>query len=211
MLIWKILLPLTAYLLGNFNAGIVFSRLIYKKDIREHGSRNPGTTNAFRVLGKAAGFLVLFFDALKGAMAVLLARWLLPGMELWTAVAGLCAMLGHIFPVLYKFKGGKGVATTAGVTLAAQPKVLFTLLGPFFALLFGTKYMSLASVSAAALLPLVSLAWNRWQFTPIIWMALAQAVLMIFMHRENIRRLAQGKESRLFQGKEKVVADRKVM
>ena len=203
MLIWKILIPIIAYLLGNFNAGIVFSRLFFKKDIREHGSKNPGTTNAFRVLGKAAGFLVLFFDALKGTLAVLLARGLLPGMELWTAIAGFCAMLGHVFPALYRFKGGKGVATTAGVTLAARPKVLFTLLGPFFAILFGTKYMSLASISGAALLPLVSFAWNGWQFTPIVWMALAQGLLVIFTHRGNIKRLIEGSENRLFQGKGK--------
>ena len=115
-------------------------------------------------------------------------------------MAGFCAVL---FPVLYGFRGGKGVATTSGVTAAAQPKVMFTLLGPFFAILFGTRYMSLASALTAALLPLASLAWNRWQFTPMVWMSLAQGLLVIFMHRANIRRLANRSESRLFEKKEK--------
>jgi len=139
-------------------------------------------------------------DACKGAAAVLLAKWLLPGQALWAAMAGFCAVL---FPVLYGFRGGKGVATTSGVTAAAQPKVMFTLLGPFFAILFGTRYMSLASALTAALLPLASLAWNRWQFTPMVWMSLAQGLLVIFMHRANIRRLANRSESRLFEKKEK--------
>jgi len=203
MPVWKLLLPPIAYMLGNFNAGIVLSRLFFKKDIREHGSKNPGATNAFRVLGKATGVLVLFADACKGAAAALLTKWLLPGDELWAAAAGFCAVLGHVFPVLYKFRGGKGVATASGVTAAAQPKVMFTLLGPFFAILFGTRYMSLASVSVAALLPLASLAWNRWQFTPIVWMSLAQGLLVILMHRGNIRRLVNHSESRLFEKKAK--------
>jgi len=203
MLAWKISVPLIAYLLGNFNAGIVLSKLFFKKDIREHGSKNPGATNAFRVLGKVTGFLVLFADACKGAAAVLLAKWLLPGEVLWAAAAGFCAVLGHVFPALYKFRGGKGVATASGVTAAAQPKVMLTLLGPFFAILFGMRYMSLASVSVAALLPLASLAWNRWQFTPMVWMSLAQGLLVIFTHRGNIRRLANRSENRLFEKKKK--------
>lgn len=195
----KLLLPFFSYLLGNFNSGIIFSKLFYRKDLRKHGSKNPGATNAFRVLGKASGFLVLFFDALKGAMAVLLAKWLLPGEELWLAVAGFCVTLGHIFPALFRFKGGKGVATAAGVAAAAQPGALLTLLlGPFFALLFGTGYMSLASVVSAALLPPVSLAWNRWRFTPLCWMSLAQGIVVIAMHHGNIRRLLRHEESRLF-------------
>ena len=160
--------------------------------------------NPFKSVAVAlVAFAVLFADALKGAAAVLLAQWLLPGDGLWAAMAGFCAVLGHVLPVLYRFRGGKGVAAAAGVTAAAQPKVMLTLLGPFFAVLFGTRYMSLASVSVAALLPLASLAWNHWQFTPMVWMSLAQGLLVIFMHRGNIRRLANRSENRLFGKKEK--------
>ena len=200
-MIWKLLTPLFAYLLGNFNAGIIFSRLFFRKDLREHGSKNPGTTNAFRVLGKASGFLVLFTDALKGAAAIFLTKWLLPDEELWLAVVGFCVTLGHIFPVFFKFRGGKGVATTAGVTVASQPKVLVALLGQFFVILFGTRYMSLASIISAALLPLVSLAFHHWQFTPLVWMGLAQGIVIIAMHHTNIKRLLRHEENQLFNKK----------
>ena len=202
MLIWKIVVPLATYLLGNFNSAIIFSWLIYRKDVREYGSKNAGTTNAFRTFGKGAGALVLVFDALKGIAAILLAKCLLPGQELWAAVAGFCVTLGHIFPVVFKFKGGKGMATSAGVLGAAQPKVLLTLLAPFLLLCFGTRYMSLASVSVAMLSPLVTLAWNGWHPTPLFWANLALAVLITFMHRENIKRLLNGTENKLF-GKKK--------
>ena len=196
---YRILVPAAAYLLGNFNAGIVFSRLIFKKDLRRHGSQNPGATNAFRVLGRAAGFLVLFFDALKGALAVAAAQWLFPG-EFWPCLAGLFVVLGHVFPVLFKFKGGKGVATTAGVTLLLQPPVLLLELVPFFLLLFGTKYMSVASLACGLLLPVITLLWHR-QIAPLFWLSLALGLLILFTHRENIRRLIKREENKLFQKK----------
>ncbi|MCL2105921.1 MAG: glycerol-3-phosphate 1-O-acyltransferase PlsY [Oscillospiraceae bacterium] len=201
VLFWKIAALVIAYLLGNFNSGILFSKLLFHKDIREHGSKNPGTTNAFRILGKGAGSLVLFADTLKGALAILIAGWLAPGSELWLALAGVCVTLGHIFPVLFKFKGGKGMATTSGVALAAQPVVYFTLLGPFCAILFGTRYMSLASLSVALLLPPTALAWNGWRFTPLIWMYIFQGITIIATHHANIRRLLNGTENRLFNNK----------
>ena len=194
-----ILVPVAAYLLGNFNAGIVFSTLIFKKDLRRHGSRNPGATNAFRVLCGAAGSLVLFFDALKGAAAVALARWLLPG-AYWPCAAGLLAVLGHVFPALFKFKGGKGVATAAGVTLLLQPAVLLLDLVPFFILLFGLRYMSVASIASALLLPVITFLLHG-QITPPFWLGLALGALIVFTHRENIRRLMQHEENKLFQKK----------
>jgi len=185
-----------AYLLGNFNSGIVFSRLLYKKDLRCLGSKNPGATNAFRVLGHAAGFLVLFFDALKGAAAVALANWLLPG-ACWPCLAGLLAVLGHVFPALFKFKGGKGVATAAGVTLMLQPPVFLLELIPFFIMLFGFRFMSLASITCGSLLPVINFLWRR-QITPLFWMSLILDLLILFTHRENIKRLIRREENKLF-------------
>jgi len=204
MLYLKILVPILAYLLGNLNFGILVSKLVYKEDIREQGSGNAGSTNAFRVYGKAAGVFVLVADALKGVAAVLLAQWLLGGENngLWPALAGLCVMLGHIYPALFKFKGGKGVATTAGVMAAQQPFAFLTLLVfPFASLLFTLKYMSVASISAAVLLPVAIFAWSGWQLTPLFWVSIAQAAVIIFAHRENIKRLLAGNENKLFQKK----------
>jgi len=207
-MLWKMLALAAAYLIGNLNFGIIVSRAVFKKDIRLFGSGNPGTTNAFRVLGKAAGFFVLFADALKGTGAVLLARRL-PGCEgeLWPALAGLCVMLGHIYPVVFKFRGGKGVATSAGVMAALQlPVFLALLLGPFAVALLTVKYMSVASLACAALLPGATLIWHRlqagcWEATPLFWVSIAQAALVIFAHRGNIKRLAEGTENKLFQKK----------
>jgi len=194
-----ILVPIAAYLLGNFNSGIIFSWLLHKKDLRQLGSKNPGTTNAFRVLGRATGILVLFFDALKGIAAVALANWLLPG-QIWPCIAGFFVVLGHIFPVLFKFKGGKGVATTAGVTLFLQPPVLLLVLPPFFALLFGLKYMSVAAMVGTLLLPFISLMWFR-SVTPMFWLNLVLWLFIVFTHRENIKRLLRHEENKLFQKK----------
>ena len=196
---YHVLVPAAAYLLGNFNSGIVFSKLIFKKDLRRHGSKNPGATNAFRVLGRAAGFLVLFFDALKGTLAAAIAQRLLPG-DFWPCLAGLLVVLGHVFPILFRFKGGKGVATTTGVTLLLQPQVFLLELLPFFLLLFGLKYMSAASVTCGLLLPLLTFLWHR-QVTPLFWLSLVLGLLIVYTHRENIRRLARGEENKLFQKK----------
>jgi len=197
---WQmIFVPIAAYLLGNFNSGIIFSWLLHKKDLRQLGSKNPGTTNAFRVLGRATGILVLFFDALKGVAAVALANWLLPG-QVWPCIAGFLVVLGHIFPVLFKFKGGKGVATTAGVTLFLQPPVLLIALIPFFSLLLGVKYMSVASIVSTLLLPVISLLWFRG-ITPMVWLSLCLGLFIVFTHRENIKRLLRHEENKLFQKK----------
>jgi len=201
--------PIIAYLIGNLNFGILVSRAVYKKDIRTLGSGNPGSTNAFRVFGKAAGSFVLLADALKGAGAVLLVRWLLgdAGGGLWPAVAGLCVTLGHVFPAAFRFKGGKGVATTAGVLAALQFPVLLALLAcPFAVLLLTVKYMSVASLASAALLPAATLVWQRlrtgaWELTPLFWLSLAQAAVIFYAHRSNIQRLARGTENKLFQKK----------
>jgi glycerol-3-phosphate acyltransferase PlsY len=206
---WKILIPTLAYLIGNLNFGIIVSRLFFKKDIRLFGSGNPGATNAFRVLGKAAGVFVLLADSLKGAAAVLLARRFLGDADggLWPAMAGLCVMLGHIFPAAFKFRGGKGVATTAGAMAALQPPVFFALLAcPFAALLFLSGYMSVASIACALALPPATLLWHRlqtgaWELTPLFWVTVAQAATVVFAHRSNIKRLRSGTESKLLRKK----------
>ena len=208
---WKILVPIIAYLIGNLNFGIIVSRIFFKKDIRLFGSGNPGTTNTFWVFGRAAGVFVLLADALKGVGAVWLAKWLLGGEDngLWPALAGLCVMLGHIYPVAFKFKGGKGVATTAGVMAFLQPPVFLAMLVfPFATLLLTVKYMSVASLACGLLLPVATLINHRiqagvWEFTPLFWVTIAQSAVAIFAHRSNIQRLIDGTENKLFQKKKK--------
>jgi glycerol-3-phosphate acyltransferase PlsY len=195
----KLFVLLFSYFLGNFNSGFIFSKLFFQKDLRCHGSKNPGATNAFRVFGGIAGTFVLLLDSGKGALAAAVARRLFPG-ELLPCLAGLCVVLGHIWPVLLRFKGGKGVATSAGVALVLQPSALLLDLVPFFILLFGTGYMSLASMACGLLLPVISLL-RHGRFSPVVWLSFVQGLLIVFAHRENIKRLRRHTESKIFQKK----------
>jgi glycerol-3-phosphate acyltransferase PlsY len=183
-----------AYLLGSVSFAIVVSRLMRLPDPRSYGSKNPGATNVLRTGKKAAAVLTLAGDAGKGWLAVWLAYFYTLD-PVAAAAAGLAAFLGHLYPVFHRFRGGKGVATAAGVLfglnlwLGVGTLVTWVVIVAFF------RYVSLASLVAA--LFAACYAWWLFGMQPISWAALVMALLLIWRHRENIRRLAAGTESKL--------------
>ena len=192
-----------AYLLGSISFGIIISRLEHKDDIRKHGSGNAGMTNALRVYGKRTAAFVFVGDFLKGTLCVYLCS-IITGSIIGAYLAGLFVILGHLFPVYFGFKGGKGVATAAGAILALDPIVLLMLAVPFVLILFTTYYMSLASITVAVLFPIfTAIRQFFWLKNPpeVCWITTIFAVviggLVIYMHRANIKRLCNGTENRL--------------
>jgi len=196
----SLLLILSAYLLGAIPFGLLFSRWFTGKDPRQHGSGNIGATNAMRTGGKKVGICTLLADIAKGALPVAVAMSIQDDPRVINAVA-LAAFLGHIFPIYLKFKGGKGVATMFGVLIPWLPWVAVTSFAVWLILFKLTRYVSLASILAGLLLPL--LAWglasiqhqNLHPSTLILCTCLA--FLMIARHHENIVRLWQGTESKI--------------
>jgi glycerol-3-phosphate acyltransferase PlsY len=192
-----------AYLLGSIPFGYLLVRLRGGGDVRESGSGGTGATNVTRRAGKWAGMLTLLLDALKGATAVLVARLLLPaGAEWWVAAAAAAVVVGHVFPVWLKFRGGKGVATGLGVFLVLAPLAVLCALSAFVVIVWVSRYVSLGSIIAAAILPFA--VWSSGALrgrnsvpTPAVVVAAVGAALIIYMHRANIERLLQGKENRL--------------
>ncbi|MBA3243191.1 MAG: glycerol-3-phosphate 1-O-acyltransferase PlsY [Acidobacteria bacterium] len=201
----QVLLVLLAYLLGSIPFGYLVVRVRGGGDVRESGSGGTGATNVTRRAGRSAGVLTLLLDASKGALAVVIARWLVgteAGVNWWVLVAALAAVVGHIFPVWLGFKGGKGVATGLGVFLALTPLAVLCALPVFVVVVWATRYVSLGSMTAAAILPLcVWLLGARGGFSenpaPLMTAALIGAALIIFKHRANIGRLLRGEESKL--------------
>ena len=187
---------LAGYLLGSVSFSIILSRVRYQDDIRRHGSGNAGMTNTLRTYGKLSAVLVLLGDAAKGALAGWLG-WLLAG-EAGMYVAGLLAVIGHMAPVFFDFRGGKGVATAAGFILVSNPPVFLLLLVVFLAVVFLSRYVSLGSVTVAVLYPLGSLFFRGpsgvWQSALCPFFI---AALVIWAHRSNIKRLATGTENKL--------------
>ncbi len=181
-----------AYLLGSIPFGVLFARA-QSVDLREHGSGNIGATNVARVLGKKAGILTLIGDALKGWLAVALTSWVL-GNPVAIAVAGLMAFFGHLFSVFLKFKGGKGVATGLGIHLYMMPMASLGAMGVFAFTLWISSYVSLSSIIASIVLPIFGIILKAP--LPYVYMSLVIAVLVIFKHHENIRRIVAGTESK---------------
>lgn len=196
------------YLLGSLNFGIILSKLLYHEDIRSFGSGNAGSTNMLRTYGKKTAALTLACDMLKGALAVLIGGLLLnpaAGAKIdGIAIAALFVVLGHIFPCFYHFKGGKGVATIAMVILVTRPLIFVLLLAVFIVIVAGTRYVSLGSIISVMLFPVLL---NRLDTDyPMGWyhfISVFMALLIVFMHRSNIKRLLAGKESKVSFGKKK--------
>lgn len=188
------------YLIGSINPAIIFSKLMFHDDIRTHGSGNAGATNTLRTYGKKISAAVFVCDLLKAAIAVAFG-WLMMGRTFGGAAAGFFVVLGHMFPVFYKFKGGKGVACAAVVALMMSPiSFLFCLL-VFIIIVVGTKFVSLGSVIAIGLYPLFVSAFPNQNRSAVGLFAVLMAVFVIFMHRENLKRIAAGEESKLSFGK----------
>lgn len=198
---------LLAFLLGSLPTAFVMGKL-KGIDIRTVGSGNVGATNAFRVLGKAAGIACLLIDAFKGwlpAMIFSTSAWRPEAMSrpVWMIVVGLAAIAGHSFSPWIGFKGGKGVATSLGVFLAVAPVPMLICLAVGIAIIAGTGYVSLASITGAALLPIlmIVLPGRDGRAWPAIILAAALGAFVIWRHRANIKRLLAGTENRIFRAK----------
>jgi len=192
------LLLLAAYLIGSISFAVVVSRVFGMADPRTYGSGNPGATNVLRSGNKLAAALTLAGDAFKGWLAVALATAIAPaaGLDaLAVPAAALAAFLGHLFPIFLRFKGGKGVATAAGVLLGASGWLGLAVFGVWLGVAFTLRYSSLAALCAALASPALALAFgldNNW----IISISLMSA-LLLWRHKDNIKRLVAGQESRI--------------
>ena len=199
-------IPVAAYLLGSTPFGVILARLFGGTDVRKAGSGNIGATNVARVVGPLAGILTLILDAAKGAAAVLLAGRLSNDNATWMMIAALAALLGHCFPVWLKFKGGKGVATAAGVFAALCPLACLAAVVLFVLVVIFWRFVSLGSISAAAAMPLlIYFLWAPHHAPPLVVTigTLAVALLVIYKHDGNLQRLVEGVEPKFSFSKKK--------
>jgi len=179
-----------AYLLGNISPAILLGRM-YGVDIKKEGSGNAGTTNVLRVLGKKAAAVTLIIDVLKGVAAVLLGRYL--GGEGLELICGIAVFCGHIWPVFFKFKGGKGVATALGVILTTVPVIGAAILASALIIIALSKRVSVGALTCAVVFPVVATLYDR---DLMIW-AITLGVIIVITHRKNIVRLFRGEEPKL--------------
>jgi acyl phosphate:glycerol-3-phosphate acyltransferase len=199
-------IPIAAYFLGSIPFGLLLGKLFGGRDVRKAGSGNIGATNVARVAGPVAGILTLLLDAAKGALAVYLAGRLSEQSSTWMMIAGLCALVGHCFPIWLGFRGGKGVATAAGVFLVLSPLSFLGAALLFFLVVLYWRFVSLGSISAAAAMPLlIYFFWAPHHAPPyaVTFGSLAAALLIVYKHDANIQRLVQGDEPKFSFGKKK--------
>ncbi|MBO5348577.1 MAG: glycerol-3-phosphate 1-O-acyltransferase PlsY [Clostridia bacterium] len=199
-----ILVSIIAYAIGSVNFSIIFSKKFAGFDVREKGSGNAGTTNMLRSVGKGAAALTLLCDILKGIIAVLVAFWIgkiannvKP--EILVQLAGFFAIIGHTFPVYFGFKGGKGVATSLGILLLANWQIGLICLVFALVVMAFTRMVSLGSIMAALLFPVLTIFITEHYIVPgnYIVFGVALAILVIFNHRSNLKRIYQGQENKL--------------
>jgi acyl phosphate:glycerol-3-phosphate acyltransferase len=203
------LLIIAAYLIGSIPTAYWIGKVFFNIDIREHGSKNMGASNSFRVLGPVWGIIVLIIDLGKGMAAVQLALlvhstdWLGTEKSFWQLLFGLVAVAGHVFPVFAGFRGGKGVATLFGLVLAIQPWIALISIGAFIIVVFLTRYISVGSIIAAVVF--MACVWFAYKESNVYmrWFSIMAAALVIFMHRSNILRLLKGSENKFNWRKKK--------
>lgn len=201
--VYPLLATVAAYLIGSLSFAVLVSRVMGLNDPRTYGSKNPGATNVLRSGNKAAAVVTLLLDALKGWLPVV-------AVKLWgdawglgdgtVALVGLAAFLGHLFPVFFRFQGGKGVATAAGVILAFEPWLGLASLATWLIMAFFFRYSSLASIVTAVFAPFFYLFGDRvaWNAPGVVVLSLAvMGLMLVWRHSENINRLIAGKESKL--------------
>jgi acyl phosphate:glycerol-3-phosphate acyltransferase len=195
---WSVCVVVLAYLLGSLSFAVIVSKAMHLDDPRSYGSGNPGATNVLRSGNKRAAIFTLLLDAVKGVVAVLIARCLAGRLGYGdgvVALAGLASFLGHLYPVFFRFQGGKGVATAAGVLLALNPWVGLASLGTWLAVAIATRYSSLAALVTALLAPVyVYLLHGDSQ---VVIAVAVMSGLLIWRHRANISKLLHGTESKL--------------
>ena len=187
-----------AYLIGSVSFAVVVSWGFGLPDPHTYGSGNPGATNVLRTGRKAAAVLTLIGDAAKGAIALWLARRLAPDFdvgEITLAAVAFAAFLGHLFPVYFRFKGGKGVSTAAGILLALDLRIAGVVLLVWLLVVLGSRYSSLGAIMAALAAPVATLYFLGWE--PFAWVVMAMSALLLWRHRANIGRLINGSESRI--------------
>ncbi|MFI3301906.1 MAG: glycerol-3-phosphate 1-O-acyltransferase PlsY [Rikenellaceae bacterium] len=207
----SILLLIIAYLLGSIPNAVWIGKKYYGVDVREHGSKNAGSTNVLRVLGRRAALPVFALDIFKGFVAVTLIRLLgyLPDVSIaWidslSIVAVFVVILGHIFPIFADFKGGKGVATLVGAVIGINPPIVLLCLGVWFVVFVLSHYVSLSSMIAGVCLPIFTLiSPTARESMPFVIFTIVIAVLLIWTHRKNIERLRDGSESKIYILKKK--------
>jgi glycerol-3-phosphate acyltransferase PlsY len=206
-----------SYLIGSIPFSYLIVRLVAHTDIRQHGSRNVGATNVVRAAGRLPGIIALLLDIAKGYAAIAIARWIVSrpdwpfppasgspiySLEMWISLAGLIAVLAHMYPVWLRFQGGKGVATAAGVFLALDPLVVAAAGIVFAIIVLATRYISLGSIVSAASIPVFfRFLANDAPFWRIV-ISILISLAVIAKHHSNIARLARGRERKMGQRKE---------
>ena len=189
-------LVILGYLAGSIPTGLLLTKAFSEVDPRKEGSRNIGATNILRTAGKTLGVLTLAGDCLKGLIPVLLAVWIMKS-DIWVGLTALSAFAGHLFSVFLKFKGGKGVATALGVYLGIAPLAVLIDAGVFFGVVLKWRFVSLGSITAAAVMPILIAILTKSKSYVIA--SLIIAGLIWYRHQDNIRRLFGGSENRLRQ------------
>lgn len=201
------LIIIVGYLLGSIPSGLIFGKLFWHTDLRQFGSHNIGATNAYRILGRRAALLVFVADALKGITGVYLGQVLL-GTPTALLAGGIAVIAGHNWSIFLKFKGGRGVAAGLGVIAMLSPKVMLITFAIWLLIVCLTKYVSLASMVAAAFVPVGM--WLLNETTEYIYFGILTALFIIIRHRSNLERLLQGRELKIKAGgSSSSAADRK--
>lgn len=191
-----LLVTLAAYLIGSVSFAVVVSAAMGLADPRSYGSKNPGATNVLRSGNKKAAILTLVGDAFKGWLAVWLVKRFGFG-DVAVAWAAIAVFLGHLYPVFFRFQGGKGVATAAGVLLAVHPVLGLATALTWLIVAFFFRYSSLAALVAAVFAPVFDVFLFGTHGNPVAWAVLAMSVLLVWRHRSNITKLLAGQESRI--------------
>jgi glycerol-3-phosphate acyltransferase PlsY len=208
--LYTLIAVVLAYLLGSLSFAVIVSRCMGLKDPRSYGSNNPGATNVLRSGNKLAAVATLLLDGLKGWLPVVLVKWFGHGYGLdegTVAAVGLAAFLGHLYPVFFQFKGGKGVATAAGVLFGVDWLLGLATLATWVIVAYFSRFSSLASLAAAVFAPLYYLFGDRaaWYVDRVILLAIfIISAMLVYRHRENITKLLKGTESRLGGAKKAV-------
>ena len=201
--VYWLVVVIAGYFLGNVNGALLISRFLLKDDVRTHGSGNAGLTNFFRTYGGFQSLLVIAIDVVKCVLACLIAKWLLPEQKLFAGmIAGSMCILGHSYPVLEGFRGGKGIMSGFALAISTDWRVAVIILAVFIVVIMLTRFVSLGSVLAATAFA-VSYTVFHWGNWPVCIVAVLTAVFVIFRHHQNIARLIKGTESKIYFGKKK--------
>lgn len=213
--LWAFIAVLIAYLLGSINFAIIFTKAFVHRDVRDFGSGNAGMTNVLRVVGKKAGILTFICDGLKGFVACLVGRYIFAYLLSTTSnvifnpvygayICGVAVMVGHVLPVFFEFKGGKGVAVSVGIFLVCNPIAIASGLACFILLLLISRIISISSLTATVIVVSLAMVFDNADalFWPQAISAIIMGVIIFVKHRENIGRLIRGEEKKLAVKKE---------